>query len=89
MPPRRNTQTDARTYTGEELAALVSPQMAAVLPGIVTQIHELYNNNNNNNNAPCNFKNFNSAKPLKFSGSQGATALLQWFESIESTFRHV
>ena len=89
MPPRRNTQTDARTYTAEELAALVSQQMAAVLPGIVTQIHELYNNNNNNNNAPCNFKNFNSAKPLKFSGSQGATALLQWFESIESTFRHV
>ncbi|KAF5772000.1 putative transcription factor interactor and regulator CCHC(Zn) family [Helianthus annuus] len=89
MPPRRNTQPDARTYTAEELAALVSQQMAAVLPGIVTQIHELYNNNNNNNNAPCNFKNFNSAKPLKFSGSQGATALLQWFESIESTFRHV
>ncbi|KAM0033603.1 putative matrilysin [Helianthus debilis subsp. tardiflorus] len=66
----------------------IGKQVAAVLPGVVTQVHEVYNNNNNNN-APCNFKSFNSAKPLKFSGSQGASALLQWFESIENTFRHV
>ncbi|KAJ0441344.1 putative transcription factor interactor and regulator CCHC(Zn) family [Helianthus annuus] len=84
MPPRR----EAQSFTIEEIAALVSQLVAAVLPGVVTQVHEIYNNNNNNN-APCNFKSFNSAKPLKFSGSQGATALLQWFESIESTFRHV
>ncbi|KAF5809944.1 hypothetical protein HanXRQr2_Chr04g0163421 [Helianthus annuus] len=74
MPPRR----DAQPFTAEEIAALVSQQMVAVLPGVVTQINELYNNNNN---AQCNFKSFNSAKPLKFSGLQGATALLQWFES--------
>uniref|UniRef100_A0A251SFU3 RNA-directed DNA polymerase n=1 Tax=Helianthus annuus TaxID=4232 RepID=A0A251SFU3_HELAN len=87
MPPRR----EAQSFTIEEIAALVSQQVAAVLLGVVTQVHEIYNNinNNNNNNAQCNFKNFNSAKPLKFSGSQGATALLQWFESIENTFRHV
>ncbi|KAJ0576311.1 putative transcription factor interactor and regulator CCHC(Zn) family [Helianthus annuus] len=84
MPPRR----DAQPFTAEEIAVLVSQQMAAVLPGVVTQIHELYNNNNDNN-AQCTFKSFNSAKPLKFSGTQGATALLQWFESIENTFRHV
>ncbi|XP_022024160.1 uncharacterized protein LOC110924466 [Helianthus annuus] len=38
---------------------------------------------------PCNYKQFNSAKPLKFNGFEGATRLLQWFESIESIFRHV
>ncbi|XP_021991627.1 uncharacterized protein LOC110888409 [Helianthus annuus] len=80
MPPRR----DAQPQTNEEIAALVAQQMAAVLPGVVTQIHQIYNNN-----AQCNFKTFSSAKPLEFSGSEGATALLQWFESIESTFRHV
>ncbi|KAJ0568238.1 putative retrotransposon gag domain-containing protein [Helianthus annuus] len=58
--------------------------MVVVLPGVVTQIHQIYNNN-----AQCKFKTFNSAKPLKFSGFEGATVLLQWFESIESTFRHV
>ncbi|XP_022032291.1 uncharacterized protein LOC110933370 [Helianthus annuus] len=84
MPPRR----DAQPQTNKEIAALVTQQMAAVLPNIVTQVHQI-SNNNNNNNAQCNFKTFNSAKPLKFSGSEGATALLQWFKSIESTFRHV
>ncbi|XP_021987037.1 uncharacterized protein LOC110883602 [Helianthus annuus] len=84
MPPRR----DAQPQTNEEIAALVTQQMAAVLPNIVTQVHQIYNNNNNNN-AQCNFQTFNSAKPLKFSGSEGATVLLQCFESIESTFRHI
>ncbi|XP_021971311.1 uncharacterized protein LOC110866470 [Helianthus annuus] len=80
MPPRQDTQPQ----TNEEVAALVAQQMAAVLPNVVTQIHQIYNNN-----SQCNFKTFNSAKPLKFYGSEGATVLLQWFESIESTFRHV
>jgi hypothetical protein len=31
-------------------------------------------------------KQFTSCQPLKFSGKDGATALLQWFESMESTF---
>ncbi|KAI3813853.1 hypothetical protein L1987_18588 [Smallanthus sonchifolius] len=34
----------------------------------------------------CTFKNFNSCNPTKFYGTEGATGLLQWFESIESTF---
>ncbi|KAJ0855655.1 putative nucleotidyltransferase, Ribonuclease H [Helianthus annuus] len=62
--------------------------MAAMLPGLITQINQA-TNNNVNAPAPCNFKQFNSAKPLKFSGTERATGLLQWFESLESTFRHV
>ncbi|KAJ0714645.1 putative transcription factor interactor and regulator CCHC(Zn) family [Helianthus annuus] len=80
MPPRRDQAQDAA------LAALITQQIAAVLPNLITQINQA---NNNNNNVQCTFKTFNSAKPSKFSGSQGATALLQWFESLESTFRHV
>ena len=83
MPPRCNVpQPDA------ELAAIIAQQMAAMLPGLITQINQA-TNNNVNAPAPCNFKQFNSAKPLKFSGTEGATGLLQWFESLESTFRHV
>ncbi|KAJ0592425.1 putative transcription factor interactor and regulator CCHC(Zn) family [Helianthus annuus] len=80
MPPRRNNQ-----IPNEELAAIIMQQITAAIPNIVAQCNQALNNNN----APCNFKTFNSAKPSKFSGSQGATALLQWFESLESTFRHV
>ncbi|KAJ0886439.1 putative integrase zinc-binding domain-containing protein [Helianthus annuus] len=80
MPPRRENQIPI-----EDLAAVITQQMTAAIPNIVAQCNQALNNNN----APCNFKTFNSAKPSKFSGSQGATALLQWFESLESTFKHV
>ena len=80
MPPRRDQAQDAA------LAALITQQIAAGLPHLITQINQA---NNNNNNVQCTFKTFNSAKPLTFTGSEGATGLLQWFESLESTFRHV
>ncbi|KAJ0695638.1 putative transcription factor interactor and regulator CCHC(Zn) family [Helianthus annuus] len=80
MPPRREHQ-----IATAELAEIIAQQMAAQFPNLFAQ----WNQANNNNNGTCNFKNFNSAKPLKFSGSEGATRLLQWFESIENSFRHV
>ncbi|KAI3676159.1 hypothetical protein L1987_85759 [Smallanthus sonchifolius] len=42
--------------------------------------------NGGNNPSQCTFKHFNSCNPLKFYGTEGATGLLQWFESIENTF---
>jgi hypothetical protein len=35
---------------------------------------------------PYSIKQFTLCNPPKYSGDEGATALLQWFESIESTF---
>ena len=80
MPPRRENQ-----LPNAELAEIIAQHMAAAFPNLIAQ----FNQANVNQNAPCNFKSFNSAKPLKFSGTEGATGLLQWFESIENTFRHV
>ncbi|KAJ0955694.1 putative nucleotidyltransferase, Ribonuclease H [Helianthus annuus] len=80
MPPRRDNQ-----IATAELAEIIAQQMAAQFPNLFAQ----WNQANNNNNGTCKYKDFNSAKPLKFSGSEGATGLLQWFESIENTFRHV
>ncbi|KAD4178406.1 hypothetical protein E3N88_26997 [Mikania micrantha] len=34
----------------------------------------------------CSFKDFNSCNPTKFNGTEGATAMLQWFESMDSVF---
>ncbi|XP_021986318.1 uncharacterized protein LOC110882655 [Helianthus annuus] len=82
MPPRRDQTENAA------LAATIIQQMTVVLPNLITQINQA-NHNNNNNNAQCEFKTFNSAKPSKVFGSEGATALLQWFESTDSTFCHV
>ncbi|KAJ0599054.1 hypothetical protein HanIR_Chr03g0100481 [Helianthus annuus] len=80
MPPRHEN-----LLSNAEMADILAQHMAAALPNIIAQVNQA----NNNQNAPYNFKSFNSANPLKLSGSEGATGLLQWFESIESTFRHV
>jgi hypothetical protein len=34
----------------------------------------------------CSMKQFTSCNPPKYSGEEGATALLQWFEAMETTF---
>ncbi|KAI3760698.1 hypothetical protein L1987_51096 [Smallanthus sonchifolius] len=71
--------------------------LAALLTQLVNQLTQANNNNGGTNNIanngggganppPCTFKHFNSCNPVKFYGTEGATCLLQWFESIESTF---
>ncbi|KAK1427827.1 hypothetical protein QVD17_16523 [Tagetes erecta] len=66
------------------IASIVAKEMAAVIPTLMTNL-----NNHTAANPPhseCSFKKFSSCNPTKFSGTEGATALLQWFESMENTF---
>ncbi|KAI3777745.1 hypothetical protein L1987_47547 [Smallanthus sonchifolius] len=56
--------------------------MATILPTMVNQL----NQNVAPRNPACTFKHFNSCNPAKFYGNEGATGLLQWFESIDGTF---
>ncbi|KAI3802065.1 hypothetical protein L1987_30189 [Smallanthus sonchifolius] len=83
MPPRRATVANNNTDIVAILAQLVTQ---------LTQVNGATNGNHGNNggggaNPPqCTFKHFNSCNPTKFYGTEGATGLLQWFESIESTF---
>ncbi|KAI3704139.1 hypothetical protein L1987_74353 [Smallanthus sonchifolius] len=90
MPPRRAPATNANS------------NIAAILTQLVTQLTQANgatngnggngsnsgdNGGNGGNNPPrCTFKHFNSCNPLNFYGTEGATGLLQWFESIENTF---
>ena len=84
-PPRRSD---------EHLAALIAQQMAAVLPNLVAQLNQQQPPPPPPNPPPvanppaCTYKHFLSCQPTKFSGAEGATGLLQWFESIENTFLH-
>ncbi|KAI3815442.1 hypothetical protein L1987_15109 [Smallanthus sonchifolius] len=88
MPPRRDNSNNSN-----------NTDLAALLTQLVNQITQANNNTNGHasgsantgggggaNPPQCTFKHFNSCNPLKFYGSEGATGLLQWFESIESTF---
>ena len=70
--------------------------MATVLPNIINMMKP--NDNDNDATPPpplvpvppprCTFKHFNSCNPVKFTETEGATGLLQWFKSMENTFVH-
>ncbi|KAI3776076.1 hypothetical protein L1987_45837 [Smallanthus sonchifolius] len=93
MPPRRAPAANTNTGIAAILAQLVTQ---------LTQANSATNGNNGgngsssgnagnggnggNNPSQCTFKHFNSCNPLKFYGTEGATGLLQWFESIGNTF---
>jgi hypothetical protein len=74
-----------------EIATLISQQLAAILPGLVTKINRnVATNSTRESNGGCygqtyTFKHFRSCKPQTYLGSEGATGLLQWFESMENT----
>ncbi|KAI3826167.1 hypothetical protein L1987_00212 [Smallanthus sonchifolius] len=83
MPPRRAPVVNNNT------------DIAAILAQLVTQLTQANgaahgnpgtNGGGGANPPQCTFKHFNSCNPLKFYGNEGATGLLQWFESIEGTF---
>ncbi|KAJ9556981.1 hypothetical protein OSB04_011595 [Centaurea solstitialis] len=79
MPPRRQDP---------DLARLVSEQVMASLPNIVSQVAAGFNANQNNNQGArerdCTYKTFRSCNPKEFHGTEGAVGLLAWIESMES-----
>ncbi|KAJ9552808.1 LOW QUALITY PROTEIN: hypothetical protein OSB04_016853 [Centaurea solstitialis] len=78
MPPRREDP---------ELARLVSEQVLASLPNIVSQVAAGLNTNQGadaTRNRECNYKSFRSCNPKEFHGTEGAVGLLTWIEGMES-----
>ncbi|KAJ9536698.1 hypothetical protein OSB04_un000083 [Centaurea solstitialis] len=79
MPPRREDPN---------LARLVSEQVMASLPDIVSQVAAGLNTNQNNNQETrerdCTYKSFRSCNPKEFHGTEGAVGLLAWIEGMES-----
>ncbi|KAI3821768.1 hypothetical protein L1987_09340 [Smallanthus sonchifolius] len=86
MPPRRAVNTNSNTS---------NPDLATLLAQLVGQMTQANNNSDGSHNIQGNggansphytFKHFNLCNPTKVYGTEGATGLLQWFESMESTF---
>ncbi|KAI3695636.1 hypothetical protein L1987_78635 [Smallanthus sonchifolius] len=88
MPPRRDldntvANTSEASVETTAIATLLTQQLVAVLPTIVTQIN---NSTGGSSESVCTFKHFNSCNPHKYLGCEGATGLLQWFEVMKNTF---
>ncbi|XP_024978979.1 uncharacterized protein LOC112516189 [Cynara cardunculus var. scolymus] len=80
MPPRREDP---------EIARLVSEQILAALPNIVSQVAAGLNANQANNqgttaNRDCTYKGFRACNLKEFHGTKGAVGLLAWNEGMES-----
>ncbi|XP_076929266.1 uncharacterized protein LOC143593549 [Bidens hawaiensis] len=87
---RRSSGTFSRKITSQ-----ITKHLTAVLPNIMTQMHQNIMANVNPPPPPppsapvVTYKNFTDAKPTKFNGTQGATTLLQWYEKMESVFYQI
>ena len=82
---RRNGSSSRR-----RMADTVAREIAQVLPDVVLQVQQYLNptpENQGGDNPPrCTYKHFKSCDPPKYDGTEGATALLQWYEGMENTF---
>ncbi|KAM0015444.1 hypothetical protein Hdeb2414_s0032g00710901 [Helianthus debilis subsp. tardiflorus] len=72
----------------------MADQMARVIPDIFSRIqtdpnspHGSVDSKVDKPKTPFLFKQFMACKPLEFTGKDGATALLSWFDAMEITFR--
>ncbi|KAD4982080.1 hypothetical protein E3N88_18751 [Mikania micrantha] len=97
MPPRRDPNGGGSTSGNDDeinkISRAISLHMRDVIPGMVTDITQnlrgstsdsAHNSNATNaGTATFTYKQFNDVKPPKYSGTEGATSLLQWLESIE------
>lgn len=90
MPPFRiGTKRYNKEKERKKMASLIAEQIANVLPAMVTGLSQSLSNASATNGSgvrTCTFKHFKSCDPVKYAGTEGATGLLQWFESIENTF---
>ena len=84
----RTAKRHSKSRSDRRIAALLTEHISALLPNIANAINPNGNGDDHNGNGggKCTFKHFNSCNPSKYSGTEGASALLEWFESMENTF---
>ncbi|KAJ0899644.1 hypothetical protein HanRHA438_Chr08g0370951 [Helianthus annuus] len=85
----RNVQ---RNKADRRIASLVAKEMAKIIPQIVSEINEARSKSsveskNEAPRTPFSFKQFKACGPASFTGEDGPSAMFQWFDSIEVTFR--
>ncbi|KAF5768623.1 putative retrotransposon gag domain-containing protein [Helianthus annuus] len=88
-----HTQRAARrNHADKRITSLVAKEMAKVIPQIVSEINEVSSkfsveSKSDTPRTPFSFKQFEAAVLQNFTGEDGPSAMFQWFDSIEVTFR--
>ena len=93
MPARRNHNRNTEHDSNNRIIASMAQQMATVLLTLANQLRPTINNGDNGDGGarPSHgtFRQFDSYHPLRFTGSEGATGLFQWFENLEMIFLNI
>jgi hypothetical protein len=96
----REGKSKSRRSSADKMAEAMATHMANVVPNMIAQIQALQQPpivpqpalvpqqpQGGEVHAPrYTYKTFTSANPPHFNGTEGATALLQWFEGVENAF---
>ncbi|KAF5797051.1 putative retrotransposon gag domain-containing protein [Helianthus annuus] len=87
-----HSRTARHNHDDKRIAAIISKQMAKVIPQIFSELNENASKSSEESRtdapkAAFNFKQFKAYDPKEFTGEDGPTAMFQWFDSIEVTLR--
>ncbi|KAF5766324.1 hypothetical protein HanXRQr2_Chr15g0714031 [Helianthus annuus] len=81
------------TMSKKDCMKFMAKQMAKVIPDIVSKLqpnpdspHGSVDSKVETPKSTFQFKQFMACKPLEFTGKDGATAMMNWFDAIELTF---
>jgi hypothetical protein len=77
-----NTDTTIGSMQQADLAKLIADQIAAAIPTIAA-----HSGFTSGSGVGCTYKSFLSCQTHTFKGTDGATSVIQWMESIESVIR--
>ncbi|KAM0060059.1 putative nucleotidyltransferase, Ribonuclease H [Helianthus debilis subsp. tardiflorus] len=87
------TSKKSKYCSTKKMMAFMADQFARVVPKVISEIRASETPHSSVDSkveirkpASFNFKHFSSCNPKPFTGNDGVTAMLEWFDSIEVTF---
>ena len=96
MPPKRSTSAmtpaEIRKLVSDSIKAALVTQREVVAAAAAEAASRAETAEaaglaaNGTNGRKCTYKDFKSGDPIKFKGTEGATAMIRWFEKTESVF---
>ncbi|XP_022007618.1 uncharacterized protein LOC110906856 [Helianthus annuus] len=88
-----DTLTKSREKSQKKMMSFMADQVARVVPNIISELQgsntspsSVDSKTEKSTSAKFNYKHFVSCNPKPFTGSDGVTAMLEWFDNIEVTF---
>ncbi|MFS7904462.1 putative transcription factor interactor and regulator CCHC(Zn) family [Helianthus anomalus] len=88
-----NASRKSKSRSTKKMMAFMADQFARVVPKVISEIrasetpHSFVDSKVEiRKPASFNFKHFSSCNPKPFTGNDGVTAMLEWFDNIEVTF---